>query len=130
MRPLGCCFATVSMFLAAPVAADQIATAPIYGGGSQTAAVCYVFNLNTAPVQLLEYGIYDETGRLLKNSGKTCSSGVPLAANKGCLFTVLVPPSLAHFCKVRTQESNVAAQLRATFDLRSSNTVLSSTPLK
>ena len=60
---------------AMPAAADTISSPPIYGGQTQSAAFCYVFNSSnqTGAVNVTQFYLYSDRGPGRSTAG-TCSS--------------------------------------------------------
>jgi len=89
--------ATIALLGESMVAhADILAAGGLYGGPTQSVAVCYVFNAGTAPVTFSGQQVirgqlnnplatdmyYDDCGSTL-GAGRVCGIGVKIKANQG-----------------------------------------------
>ena len=105
--------------------ADILATGPMYGGSTQTQAICYLFNAGTGPVTVTGNQIIREPNTNLALSVDSC--GV-LAAGSSCGIAAVIVNNLAHSCKFVLSPSG--ADVRGVMEIRSSNAVLQNSNLR
>jgi hypothetical protein len=100
--------------LSPAIHADTLASGAMYGGPSQTNAVCYIYNAGTGPVSINSRTLSREPGVVLAPFYNNC--GVGLAAGKSCGFAANVVNNAAHFCRVVVSPSG--ADVRGTIEMR------------
>ena len=111
--------AACAAFLAGalPAAADTISSAPIFGGLSQSVAVCYVFNSSntTGAVAVSQFFLFSDTGGGVSTKGNCPAS---LAAKGTCSAVFTIASNRAYSCEARL--TNKAAA-RGSVEIRDSS---------
>jgi hypothetical protein len=116
---------TLGLGLLPGVHAELLATGSLYGGGSQTQAVCYLFNAGAASVSITINQIVREDGVVQTLTADTCTT---LAAGRTCVILANIVNTLSHSCKMVVVPS--AADVRGVFDIRQGTSVLQTMPLR
>jgi hypothetical protein len=100
--------------------ADVLAGGPIYGGNTQTTAVCHVFNAggHTAVFDLVR--IIDQHGFDATLDKNSCSP--TLGSAESCAISANIQSNLAYACQITTSTSK--ANLRGSMDIRGSGVIL------
>src|SRR4051794_30760232 len=78
--------------------AEILAGGSIYGGTSQTDAVCYVFNAGGTAVDLGKPEIRTQNGALKTLNTNSCPA--TLGARRGCAWAAPIASNLAHECAI------------------------------
>ncbi len=98
-----------------------------YGGPTQAAAVCYLYNAGPTTIAITASSIVREPNISLPLSFSSC--GANLAAGSSCGIASNIVNTHAHSCRFVVSTS--AANVRGSLEFRnSSGTVLSNIPLK
>jgi hypothetical protein len=97
--------------------ADTIASPPIFGGLSQTVAVCYIFNSGTTNISISSLVIWSDLGTGLVEPkcptplvpGGTCSKLVTIARDRAysCRVTLTGKASARGSIEIRDSSANV-----------------------
>jgi hypothetical protein len=98
-----------------------LASASIYGGSTQSLAICYLFNAGNAAIGISNVQIFVQTSpRSVALSGNNC--GFTLAPGATCVFSATALNDRTYSCRAVT---STAAGVRGNFELRQGgNTVL------
>jgi hypothetical protein len=101
-----------------------LAAGGLFGGGTQSVAVCYLFNAGAAPVTVTVPQIIEQNAGPLKLTENTCT-GV-LAGGSICVFFVNpVSNGAAHGCRVNV--SGTGTNVRGTLDVRAGTSMVLAT---
>jgi hypothetical protein len=96
--------------------AEILAGGPLYGGTTQTDAVCYIFNAGAAAVSLGKPQIRTQNGSLKSLSSNNCSA--TLAARRGCAWAANIASNLAHECQMDVSSKT---DVRGSLEIRNSS---------
>jgi hypothetical protein len=101
-------------------ASDVLAGGPIYGGNTQTTAVCHVFNSggNTAVFDLVR--IIDQNGNDAILNKNSCSPSID--SSLSCAISATIQSNLAYSCQMTMSTSKT--NLRGSMDIRGSGVIL------
>jgi hypothetical protein len=105
-----------------------LAAGGLFGGGTQSVAVCYLFNAGAAPVTVTKPQIIEQNSGPLTLTENTCTG--TLAAGSICVFFVNpVSNGAAHGCSVDVKGD--VDDVRGTLDIRAgTSTVLATEQLR
>jgi hypothetical protein len=117
---------SAAMFVGMTAAAHAavFGSAPAYGGGSQSVAVCYVSNIGNIGVRVTSARIFKEAGVSIPLSANNCSY---LYVWASCRIVANIQAGLAHWCHFDVDNK---ANLRGRMEVRSSSAVLTSEEMK
>ena len=96
---------------------DILATGGIYGGPSQAAAVCYVYNAGSRPVFISSAVIRDQAGAIVANLTVNSCHMMFLQPSRTCALDA-VATNQSYSCTISAER---AAALRGNMDMRTSN---------
>lgn len=120
-------FAAVVLFGSAMQAHADTLAGVMWGGPTQSAAICYLFNMGPGAVSITSKAVYAETGGTRPLGNDTC--GTSLAAGAICAFGASIPSGGANACRVVLSPSG--ANVRGEMDIRdSSGVILNSVELR
>jgi hypothetical protein len=109
-----CCIGTKAS------ASDVLAGGPIYGGNTQTTAVCHVFNSGGHPAVFDLVRIIDQNGNDAVLDRNSCSPSIDAA--RSCAISATIRKNLAYSCQMTMSTSK--ANLRGSMDIRGSGVIL------
>jgi hypothetical protein len=116
-----CCIGTAAH-------ADILAGGPIYGGNTQTTAVCHVFNTGSTTAAFSLVGILGENGVGLPLTRNSCSPF--LHAAESCSFAATISSNSAYSCQIVLANGTSKTDLRGSFDIRDGSSILINIELK
>lgn len=99
--------AALSMFVGI-AHADILAGGPIYGGPTQVAAICYVYNTGSTALTLGVPHVRDQSGTVLPLDINNCSA--TLSARDGCAWATRVSNKVANECDIVVGPSKASAR--------------------
>ena len=108
--------------------AEVLAAGPVYGGGSQTNATCYVMNVGIQTVKISDVTIRTQGGGAVV--GGTNSCGTFLTKGASCNVFVPITNNQAYSCTVSIRNNFSSENLRGTLDIRANTAILVVTPLR
>ncbi|MBN8884633.1 MAG: hypothetical protein J0I77_02830 [Rudaea sp.] len=104
----------------AAYADGTLAGGPIYAGGSQTTAVCYVFNVGNGSAYFQKLQIISENGTIFQGGtlkGTSCpASTSPFSEGKSCYLSATIGGGQSYSCRVSYTGNGV--NLTGSMDLR------------
>ena len=95
---------------------DILATGGIYGGPSQAAAVCYVYNPGSRPVFISSAVIRNQSGAIVANLTTNSCHMMVLPPSQTCALDA-VATNQAYSCTISAERANA---LRGNMDMRTS----------
>jgi hypothetical protein len=134
--------ALITMGAAAPAAAGNtvtLAAGGLFGGSTQTGALCYLYNAGVNSVTVTNVQIIEEPNIVLPQDGNNCCTGTPcsgiLAGGNICFFAAApISSGVAHSCSAAvTGLLPGAPYIRGTLEIRtgpSDATLLASEPMR
>jgi hypothetical protein len=108
--------------------ADTHAAGPVFGGSTQTAIVCRVFNFGSTAVSITNRLIYDSTGTTVNLTlGDSCVA--PLVSGGSCSYGASITNSQAYSCRVVDSLGTTPTNLSGAAETSSASGVLTVLPL-
>jgi hypothetical protein len=105
----------IALFAAPATGVADTLAGVVYGGPTQSAVVCYLFNVGPGTVTVTAKTISEEAGEVAQY-GTTCSS--PLGAGKTCWFGAYITLDRAYSCRAVLSPSG--DNVRGSIDIRDS----------
>jgi len=99
--------------------ASTLATGGVYGGNTQSVAVCYLFNASSNTINVTTNQIIRQDGTSVALASDNCSA---LAAGASCAISANITNNQAYSCKFVFPESK--GEIRGVLDIRQGGTVL------
>ena len=107
--------------------ADQHAAGPLFGGPTQTAINCRVFNFGPAGVSITTRLIVASNNTMVNPTVDSC--GPPLGVNGSCVFAAPIEANLAYSCRVIDATTTGPTFLSGAAEITSTTAVLHVLPL-
>lgn len=120
-------FAMTLLMLGFGVAAhaDILVAGPMFGGSTQTDAVCYLYNAGTGAVTVTSNQLIREPNINLTLNFDTCGT---LSSGRVCAIATNITNNAAHVCRFVISPS--WADVRGTLEIRAGGTVLQNSELR